>query len=154
MSVERGAEPVARITALPFQEALLIGALRARAAGPEAQRQFSTELADLMGASRAAEAEAALDGFLEVTLRHARRPLMRHGLTCACVGADEAVLAHLMTISTSGEREDAMLMACLLVRPDMAPAVVSQARTLGFVLLRGAPVGTHAAPGGTSATLH
>ncbi|MBR9762707.1 MAG: hypothetical protein GYB53_04040 [Rhodobacteraceae bacterium] len=159
MSVERGAEPVARITALPFQEALLIGALRARAADAEARAQFSAELGDLMGPQRAAETEAALEDFFEITLRHVRRPVMRHGLTCSCVGADEAVLAHLMTISTSGEREDAMLMACLLVRPDMAPAVVSQARTLGLVLLRGASEAVRPAPAGSSAppltrTLH
>ncbi|KAA2313867.1 hypothetical protein DL237_10520 [Pseudooceanicola sediminis] len=153
MKPERGAEPVATIAALPFHEVLLIGALRARCDGPDEMAIFATELAALYGEGGAARLLDRLDEFLGLTLRHVRRPVMRHGQKCSCVGADEAVLAHLVTISTSGDREDAMLMACLLVRADVAPIVVSLAQTLGLELLRTAPVAPRF-PAMPSETLH
>ncbi|MCA1335216.1 hypothetical protein [Pseudooceanicola marinus] len=155
MSAVRGAEAVAKITTLPLHEALVIGALRARCDGAAAHGTFVDELAGLMGPATAERIEAALDGFFDLVLRHGRRPVLRHSASCACVGADEAVLAHLVSIATGGDSEDAMLMACLLVRADMAPAVVSQARLLGLELQRGAPDHPHppAAPG-RAVTLH
>jgi hypothetical protein len=152
MKPERGAEPVATIAALPFHEALLVGALRARCDGPDEMAVFAAELGDLYGVTSAARILDRLDEFLGLTLRHVRRPVMRHGLKCSCVGADEAVLAHLVSLSTSGDREDAMLMACLLVRADVAPIVVSLAQTLGLELHRSQP--GHAFPSMPSETVH
>ncbi|MGI3166817.1 hypothetical protein [Pseudooceanicola sp. 200-1SW] len=154
MSEMRGAEAVAKIATLPVHEALVIGALRARCDGAVAQETFVDELAGLMGPASAERIEAALDGFFGLVLRHGRRAILRHGARCACVGADEAVLAHLVTIATSGDAEDAMLMACLLVRADMAPAVVSQARILGLELLRAAPDRPPQRTAPDGATLH
>lgn len=153
MKPERGAEPVATIAALPFHEALLIGALRARCEGPDAMAIFAGELGDLFGGAAVARVLERMDEFFGLTLRHVRRPVMRHGLSCSCVGADEAVLAHLVSLSTTGEREDAMLMACLLVRADVAPIVVSLAQTLGLELMRTAPL-HNTFPTRTSGTIH
>ncbi len=153
MKPMRGAEAVATIAALPFHEALIIGSLRARCDGPDAMASFASELSGLQGASRAAMILDRLDDFFDLTLRHVRRPVMRHGATCSCVGADEAVLAHLVTISASGDREDAMLMACLLVRSDVAPLVVSLAQALGLELMRSLPA-TRGHPAMPSETVH
>lgn len=155
MSVQRGAEAVARIAALPVSEALVIGALRARCEGPDQMALFASELRQMAGAERGLRLEESLDDFFALLLRHLRRPLMRHGMTCGCVGADEAVLAHLVSIAASGDREDAMLMACLLVRADVAPSVVHRACLLGLELMRAAPAPITTLPdrpGG--ATLH
>lgn len=153
VSLQRGSEPVATIAALPFHEALVIGALRARCDGPDAVADFEMELTALYGRDRMERISERLDEFFGLTLRHVRRPVMRHGQTCSCVGADEAVLAHLVSLSTSGDREDAMLMACLLVRADVAPIVVSLAQTLGLELIRQRPEG-RAYPSHTPNTLH
>ncbi|QPM90206.1 hypothetical protein [Pseudooceanicola algae] len=100
---------------------------------------FTSDLATLFGAPRLGRLTERLDEFSGLTLRHVRRPVMRHRPNCSCVGADEAVLAHLVSIATSGDREDAMLTACLLVRADVAPIVVSPAQTLGLELTRQIP---------------
>jgi len=79
---------------------------------------------------------------------YGRRPLMRHAPECPCRGADEAALAHLVAAAATQQREDAMLIAISLVRPDLAPILVSQAQALGLTLysLRApAPRATHAA---------
>ena len=66
--------------------------------------------------------------------RHARRPLMRHHCDCACLGADEAVMARFVRLASRGEREDATLMAMLLIRADIAPLAVSLAEQLGLLI--------------------
>lgn len=66
--------------------------------------------------------------------RHARRPLMRHHSDCACLGADEAVMAQFVRLAARGAREDAMLMAMLLLRADIAPLAVSMAEQLGLLI--------------------
>ena len=69
---------------------------------------------------------------------------MRHAADCACLGADEACFANFIATATTGEREDALLMAMLLVRPDVAPQLCAVAMNLGLalkqMLLRSAPV--------------
>ena len=66
--------------------------------------------------------------------QYGRRPLMRHGLDCKCVGADESCFANFIGYASEGAREDAMLMATNLVRPDMALVLVGLAEEFGFAL--------------------
>ncbi|MCA0043591.1 hypothetical protein [Celeribacter litoreus] len=66
--------------------------------------------------------------------RHSRRPLVHHAMTCDCLGADEAVLAQFVQHAARGQREDACLMAMLLVRADIAPLAVSLAEQLGLLI--------------------
>ena len=61
---------------------------------------------------------------------------MRHGTDCPCLGADEACFARVVADASEGAREDAMLVAALMVRPDMAPAAVHLAEALGLALKR------------------
>ncbi|MGY9038053.1 MAG: hypothetical protein ACKVLA_09570, partial [Rhodobacterales bacterium] len=68
--------------------------------------------------------------------RFGRRPLMRHSVTCKCLGADESCFANFISTATEGQREDAMLIATLLVRADMAPLVASLAADFGLALKR------------------
>lgn len=67
---------------------------------------------------------------------YGRRPLMRHGLGCACLGADEACFAHMVAAAATGAREDALMLAALIVRPDLAPALVALSEQLGLALNR------------------
>ena len=66
--------------------------------------------------------------------RHARRPLVSHGMRCDCLGADEAVLAQFVRLAARGKREDATLMAMLMLRADIAPLAVSMAEQLGLLI--------------------
>ncbi len=61
---------------------------------------------------------------------------MRHSVQCKCLGADEACFANFIATAATGEREDAMLIATLLVRPDVAPLIVSLAADVGLAFMR------------------
>ncbi|KUF12809.1 hypothetical protein [Pseudoponticoccus marisrubri] len=88
----------------------------------------------------------ALDLFAQIAqlmVRFGRRPLMRHSVGCVCLGADEACFAQLVGAASEGAREDAMLMATLIVRPDMAPALIALAEEFGLLLRRMTPPAGH-----------
>ena len=44
---------------------------------------------------------------------------MRHSIECRCLGGDEACFANLVATAAEGEREDALLMATLMVEPSV-----------------------------------
>ncbi|KGM49213.1 hypothetical protein [Pseudooceanicola atlanticus] len=139
MRHDRGASPVGQISQLPGIEAWWVRALRLWCDGPDGQAALGQQVIDRMGVARA---EAFMDRFqdlMSMVIQTARRPLLRHSLGCDCVGADEAVFALFCATAIQGEREDAMMIACLLLRADMAPLAVSLAQTLGLDLDRSAP---------------
>ena len=80
------------------------------------------------------EAAQAFDALCRHCLAGRRRPLMRHGHACPCLGTDEAAFARLVQTATEGEREDALMLACGMVRHDLAPAVVHLAQAAGLAL--------------------
>ena len=49
---------------------------------------------------------------------------------------DEAAFAEVVRLAAGGEREDALMIACCLVRPDLAPALVHLAEQAGIRLGR------------------
>ena len=56
--------------------------------------------------------------------------------SCTCLGADEACLANLIALATEGEREDALLIATLIVRADVAAHLMAAAQTFGLAIKR------------------
>lgn len=88
------------------------------------------------GAPREADRDVrhAFRAFKAILDRYGRREFVPHGLSCDCVGADEAVLVHLVRLSGQGAHEDALMMAMLLVRADVAPILASQAQQLALSL--------------------
>ena len=68
---------------------------------------------------------------------HSRRPLMGHAPGCPCAGADECVFARFVALAAEGAREDAVLMAALMVRADLALGLALQAERIGLRLMRG-----------------
>lgn len=104
--------------------------------GPEGQAAVWNDLAAGLGAAQGRATLEILESLFDLCARHRRRPLMRHAVNCQCVGADEACFAHFVTTAAEGDREDAMLIATLLVRTDMAPIVAPLAADLGRALKR------------------
>ncbi|MEL6838471.1 MAG: hypothetical protein AAFP85_04225 [Pseudomonadota bacterium] len=102
--------------------------------GPETQTGVINDLMNTLGTRRGHKAVATFAELCSMCMRHGRRPLCRHGLNCRCVGADEASFAHFVATAATGDRDDAMLMAILLVRPDIAPALTSLAADFGLAL--------------------
>ena len=142
----RGASPVGTLDDLPLVEAGAVIALRLACTplSNPARRDF----ARLPGGHAAIE---ALSRLAETCAAFGRRPLLHHALTCRCLGGDEACLAQLVAASLAGDRDDAMALACLMARADLAPLLVGHAERAGVALARMA-----AAPAGQTgaATVH
>ena len=60
---------------------------------------------------------------------------MLHAITCKCIGSDESCFANFIATAATGEHEDAMLIATLLVRADFAPIITSLATDFGLALM-------------------
>ena len=130
----RGAAPVGHVGHLQPAEQLAVGLLRARTDGPEALAEIEAVIRPVLGPERTEHLFDALAQLCQLCEQHGRRPLLCHGCACSCLGADESCFANFIACASDGQREDAMLMATLLVRPDYAPYLVGHAETLGRCL--------------------
>ena len=67
---------------------------------------------------------------------HSRRALVGHAPGCPCAGADECVFARFVALAAEGSREQAILMAALMVRADLAFCLATRAEAIGLRLMR------------------
>lgn len=128
-----GGTPVGHLDALPPLESLSVRALRCWCDG--GAEALAEDLSQFLGKDKGEVAASAFDVLCRHCLVGCRRPLMRHGGGCPCLGADEAAFARLVQTATEGERDDALMLACCMVRPDLAPLLVHLAQTAGLTLL-------------------
>lgn len=133
---KRGAAPIGHLAELDALEAASVIYLRLWSDGGDAQAQMQCAFSAMLGVDQGARAMRAFEDLCTLCATHGRRPLMRHGIGCTCLGADEACFAHFIATAAEGERDDAMLMATLLVRVDMAPVLVALATDVGLALKR------------------
>lgn len=132
----RGGTTVGYITELDGVEAATVIYLRLWCSGPDRQNQVREDFQLALGADQGDRAVGALEQMCSLCARHGRRPLMRHSLNCKCLGADEACFANFVGAATEGDQEDAMMIAMLLVRHDIAPMIVGLAADFGLSLKR------------------
>ncbi|MFY9237819.1 MAG: hypothetical protein WAO78_02870 [Roseovarius sp.] len=132
----RGAAPVGWVADLDAVEAAAVLTFRLWCDGGLSRGQIEDDFCAIFGSAQGQDALSILGDMLELCRRHGRRPLMRHGLTCTCLGADEAYFATFITSAACGPREDALMMAMLIVRPDMAPMLTAMAAQFGLALKR------------------
>lgn len=149
----RGSAPVGHISDLGPVEAGAVIFLRLWAGEPQGRPRLEADFTALLGPVDGPAAAERFDTLCRLCHSHGRRPLCRHAPDCRCLGADEACFAAFLVTACEGEAEDALLMACLLVRPDVAPCLADLARAVGFDLMRMArkaglslPFPTHAPP--------
>lgn len=132
----RGGAPVGVITDLDAIEAATVIYLRLWSDGPNGQSQVRCDFTDTLGVDQGHKAIQSFEDLCQLCARHGRRPLMRHAVNCQCVGADESCFANFIATAACGDREDALLIATLLVRPDVAPLIASLATHFGLALKR------------------
>ncbi|KIC46739.1 hypothetical protein RA28_02970 [Ruegeria sp. ANG-S4] len=132
----RGGAAVGRLADLTPIEAGAVMYLRLWGEGPHGRKDAAKDFDIALGADRGRAAMLTLDRLCALCLNHGRRPLIRHGLDCRCLGADENCFAQMIAAAADGDREDAMMMASLIVRPDYAPALASLSEELGMALRR------------------
>ena len=133
---KRGGTPVGFIAELSGIEAASVIYLRLWSNGPDSQEQVWNDFASGLGPQHGRQALRCFEELCSLCARHGRRPLMRHTVHCKCLGSDASCFANFIATATDGEREDAMLIATLLVRPDMAPIAASLAADFGLALKR------------------
>jgi hypothetical protein len=107
-----------------------------------------------MGARSAAECRRALGELFGTVARHGRRRLVRHATGCPCVGADEAVLAQVVMLAATGDREDAMLVGALIVEGPLLLSFIEAAGRAGLLLHRAGLAAPSPAVGLAGATVH
>lgn len=152
----RGAQRVGLIEDLGDVERLAVHWLRSWGRDPVGQAHLESSLSVGLGPDQARNIKGVFEDLMEVGRHYGRRALCRHGRNCSCLGADEAVFAHLVEAGANGEQEDAALLAALVVRPDMAMCFAGLAAEFGMALnkvVRTAPARPRL-PVSVSATVH
>ncbi len=132
----RGGVPVGQITDLAPIEAEAVLYLRLWCDSLGTKQQVWTDFARVLGVDEGRRALESFESLCDLCARHGRRPLMRHQVTCKCLGADESCFATLIGYASEGAREDALLIAMTLVRPDMAGVLAGLAEEVGLALRR------------------
>ena len=132
----RGGAAVGRLTDLGPIEAGAVMYLRLWGGGEQGRTDAASDFEIALGSECGRAAMLTLDRLCSLCAYHGRRPLIRHGLGCSCLGADENCFAQMIAAASEGAREDAMMMASLIVRPDFAPALASLSEELGLALRR------------------
>ncbi len=133
---KRGGAPVGYITELDGIEAASVIYFRLWCDGPEAQASVWNDFAASLGSTQGHRALKSFEHLCSLCAQYGRRPLMRHSVCCKCLGSDESCFANFIGAASTGDRDDAMLIATLLVRPDVAPLLTSLAADFGLALKR------------------
>jgi len=133
---KRGAAPVGYITELDSIEAASVIYLRLWCDGPDGQISVWNDFASSLGADQGSRVVKAFENLCTLCAQHGRRPLIRHSVQCKCLGSDESCFANFIATAATGDREDAMMIATTLVRPDVAPLITTLAADFGLALKR------------------
>ncbi|WP_412105127.1 hypothetical protein [Sulfitobacter sp. D35] len=102
--------------------------------GPESQAKVWSDFSVALGPARGRKALRTFEDLFGLCTARSRRPMMRHAVNCACVGSDEACFCNFIATALEGDREDALLIATLMVRADFAPALTALATEYGLAL--------------------
>lgn len=129
-----GELPVAAMQGMQPLAALVILALRGWNSGGAGEALVA--LRAHMSEGQAAAAMAAMCDLAGVLGVACRRPLACHALYCPFVGADEAAFARFVQEAALGTREDALLLASLMVEARAITELTAAAQRLGLQLYR------------------
>ncbi|EAQ23152.1 MULTISPECIES: hypothetical protein [unclassified Roseovarius] len=148
-----GEMPVAQISEMHHLNRLVVASLRAWNAGG-ALRAHAL-LCERMAEPMALAAFEALHDLTEALGATLRRPLRCHTPQCGCVGMDEAAFARFVEEAALGDREDALMMASVLVTARGILPLTEAAARFGLCLHRADLCAKSARiPEPTSATRH
>ncbi|CTQ51457.1 hypothetical protein [Jannaschia donghaensis] len=132
----RGGAPVADLRTLDGFQALSVMLFRDWFDGDEGRARVAHAFETALDGQAGTAALTAWEEMMDVLSHGVRRPLMRHDLTCRCVGADEAIVAQILTLAARAEREDAMLILSLLVPAERLLPATHIAQRAGLAVMR------------------
>lgn len=122
---------VGRLSDCPHWEADLVMAIRLWLEGADGQNRLWTAYARSFGSASGRSKLKQFEAMLRELLLHARRPLVRHGLTCDCIGSDEAIVQTIVREAVRGDLEEARMIASLIVPARHADMVATYAAEVG-----------------------
>jgi len=131
-----GASVVGRLTDIAPWEAELILSIRLWMDSPEGRAEIWNGFARCFGASDGRLELRRFETLLTSICSTARRPLIRHGLGCDCIGSDEAILRTLVREATRGDLPEATMIASLLVPARHAEPIALMAAKVGQAMQR------------------
>lgn len=131
---KRGGAAVGILNAMEAWESEAIIDLRLWCDGPEGQEIVWTAFSRHLPHDCAQDAMHAFERLVSIITQNARRPMVRHEVSCSCVGSDECIFAHLLGTASDGHLNDASLIASLLVSPAQAEHVALLAGQVGCAL--------------------
>ena len=88
----------------------------------------------VFGETRGRKITDSFEALCKLCVENGRRPLMRHGLDCKCFGADESCFANFIGYASEGAREDALMIAMTIVKPEKAQVLAGLAEDFGLAL--------------------
>ncbi|MBY6056719.1 hypothetical protein [Leisingera daeponensis] len=130
----RGGVTVGTLSDLPPLEAGAVIYLRHWFSGSETRDQMRRGFEVNFGPEVAEAAFEAFGYLCNFCATHGRRPLVRHGMTCRCLGADENCFANLLASAAEGQKDDAHILASLIVTPRKAPELARLASDCGLLM--------------------
>ena len=133
-AARRGGATVGVLSDLSPIEATAVRHLRQWFSSPETRLDMRDDVSDRLGPELCEIALETFGQLCKLCVEHGRRPLMRHGLTCDCLGADENCFANMIAAAADGQVDDTMLFASLIVRPSMARELLPLASEFGHLL--------------------
>lgn len=131
-----GQMPVGQMAEMQGLAGLAVACLRAWNEGGAIRAHAM--LCERMAPPMALATFESLQDLTEVLGAQMRRPLRCHAPHCDCVGLDEAAFARFVEEAALGEREDALMLASLLVNARGILALTEAAARLGLCLHRAA----------------
>lgn len=134
-----GAAPVGVLADLPPLEQAVIRLLRLWVTGERGCAAIEEHFSVSLDCDAARHAALRFGQLLRLFTANARRPAICHDIGCPCAGGDECVFARFVSLAAEGGRTDAILMATLLVRADVALGMASLAEDLGLTIVRSIP---------------
>ena len=99
----RGGAPVGYITNLDAVQTYAVIYLRLWCDGHEGQERTKNDFELALGAAQGSAAVHYLAQICELCIQHGRRPLMRHKVSCECLGADESCFANFIGCAVDGQ---------------------------------------------------
>ena len=133
-SLRRGGATVGVLSELSPIEATAVRHLRQWFSSPETRLDMHDDVTSRLGPELSDIAIKTFGQLCMLCVEHGRRPLMRHGLKCDCIGADENCFANMIAAAADGQVDDTMLFASLIVRPSMARELLPLASEFGHLL--------------------
>ena len=129
----RGAAPVGTLADLPMLEQGAVVLMRQWCQDEQGRIAVAQDFTRALGED-GAQAVNLLAHLITLIVRYGRRPMMRHDLTCTCIGGDESAFAQMIAAAAAGDRDDAMAFALTMMPAEIAFEAVQTAGPLGLLI--------------------